>query len=148
MNNMKHPNEKIMRELIEYTVKKSGGHRTGCFIVKGDKVISKAISTVEKYKDPTAHAEMNAVRKICRKQKNYHLKDCWVYSTQIPCPMCTSVIVWAEAKGIVYGWDGRHTWGKLNIDPKTILKTAKKPINIFGPFLEDECLKIKGYSKK
>ena len=52
---MKHPNEKIIKDLIDYTVKKSGGERTGCFIVKGDKIISKAISTVEKYKDPTAH---------------------------------------------------------------------------------------------
>ena len=141
---MKHPNKKIMRELIEYTKKNSIGEEnsTGCFVVKGSKIISKGISRVGKYKDPTAHGEMNAVKRICREQKNYHLKDCWIYSTQIPCPMCTSVIVWVEAKGIVYGWDGRSTWGKLNIDPKNILKTAKKPIKIFGPFLENECLKI------
>ena len=144
---MEHPNKKIMRELIDYTVKKLGWQRTGCFIVKGNKIISKAISTIEKDKDPTAHGEMNAIRKICRKQKNYHLKDCWIYSTQIPCPMCTSAIVWAEAKGIVYGWDGRHTRKKLNVDPRMILKTAKKKIKIFGPFLEDECLKIRGYGK-
>ena len=145
---MKHPNEKLMRQLIDYTLKKSGEVRTGCFIVKGNKIISKAISTVEKVKDPTAHGEINAISKLCRKQKNYHLKDCWIYSTQMPCPMCASAMVWAEAKGVVYGWDGRHTWGGLNINPKTILKTAKKPIEIFGPFLEDECLKIRGYKKK
>ena len=148
MDNMKHPNEKIMRKLIAYTLKKSGEQRTGCFIVKDNKIISKAISTVEKDKDPTAHGEMNAIGKLCKKMKNYHLKDCWNYSTQIPCPMCTSVIVWAEAKGIVYGQDGRHTWRKLNINPKIILKTAKKKIDVFGPFLENECLKIKGYKKK
>jgi tRNA(Arg) A34 adenosine deaminase TadA len=62
--------------------------------------------------------------------------------------MCVSALVWAEAKGVVYGWDGRYGWGKLNIDPRKILKTVKKPIKIFGPFLEDECLKIKGYRKK
>ena len=147
---MKHPNETVMKELIEWTKKNSKGKNdsSGCFVVKGGKIISKGISQVGKYKDPTAHGEMNAVSKICRKQKSYHLKDCWIYSTQIPCPMCTSLIVWTEAKGIVWGWDGRHTWGKLNIDPKVILKTAKKKIVIHGNFLEDECLKIKGYTKK
>ncbi len=150
MNNLDHPNKKIMRELINFAIKNSKGryNTTSCFVVKANKVISKGISKVDLNKDPTAHGEMNAISKICRKQKNFHLKDCWIYSTQIPCSMCTSVIVWAEAKGIVYGWDGRHTWGKLNIDPKTILKTAKKPIKIFGPFLENECLKIRGYKKK
>ena len=62
--------------------------------------------------------------------------------------MCTSAIVWTEAKGIVYGWDGRHLWGKLHLDPRKILKTAKNEIQVFGPFLENECLKIKGYKKK
>ncbi len=143
---MKHPNEKIMRELIDYTVK-FNKFRTGCFIVKGDKIISKAISTVTKNKVTTEHGEINAISKACRKQKSYYLKGCWIYTTQIPCPMCTSAIVWAEAKGIVYGWDGMHTWGKANINPRTILKTAKKKIEIFGPFLEDECLRIKGYKR-
>lgn len=139
-----------MRELIEYTKKRSKGknNRSSCFIVKGNKIISRAISTVGKYQDPTAHGETNAIRKICRKQKSYSLRGCWIYSSQIPCPMCTAAIVWSEAKGIVWGWDGRHTWGKLNIDPKIILKTAKKKIKIFGYFLEEECLKIKGYKKK
>lgn len=146
---MKHPNENIMRELIRYAIKHGNyNQRTACFIVKGNKIISKSMSAVGINKDPTAHAEANAISKICRKNKNYHLKGCWVYSTQIPCPMCTSAIVWAEAKGIVYGWDGRHTWGKLNIDPRKIIKTAKNRIQVFGPFLEEECLKIKGYSKK
>ena len=146
---MEHPNEKIMKELIEYNKRNNNGKNdsSGCFVVKSDKIISRGISTVGRNKDPTGHGEMNAVRKICRKQKNYHLKDCWIYSTQIPCPMCTSLIVWTEAKGIVWGWDGMHTWGKLNIAPETILKTSKKNIEIFGHFLEDECLKIEGYTK-
>ena len=150
MYDMKHPNEKIMRNLIEWTKKNAKGvnNSSGCFVVKGDKIISRGISTVGIYHDPTAHGEMNAVKKICRKQKNYHLRGCWIYSTQIPCPMCTSLIVWTEAKGIVWGWDGRPTWGKLNIDPRTILKTAKNKIEIFGHFLEDECLKGRKCKKK
>jgi tRNA(Arg) A34 adenosine deaminase TadA len=145
---MKHPNEKIMRQLLAY-LQKAGGKRTACFVVKGDKIIARAISHVEEEQDPTSHGEMNAIRKICRKQKHYHLHGCWIYSSQIPCPMCTAAIVWAEAEGIVWAWDGRHTWNhKLFLNPKTILKTAKKKIQIHGPFLEDEFLKVKGYTKK
>ena len=145
---MKHPNEKIMRKLIDYTAKRSGYVITGCFIVKDDKIIAKAISTVDSAIDPTAHAETNAIKKLCKKRKDLHLKGCWIYSTQICCPMCAAAIVWAEAEGIVWGWDGRHTWNKLNIRPETILKTAKNKIKIYGPFLEDECLRIKGYYRK
>jgi guanine deaminase len=146
---MCHPNPKIMRELIEYTKNRNKGmdDNSGCFVVKDNRVISRGISTVGRFHDPTAHGELNAIKRICRKQKNYYLKGCWIYSTQIPCPMCTSLIVWTEAEGIVWGWDGMHTWGKLNIDPLKILKTAKKKIQIYGPFLEDECLNIKGYTK-
>ena len=84
MNNMKHPNEKIMRELIEWTKNNSKGinDSSGCFVVKGDKILSKGISKVGRYKDPTSHGEMNAIGTICRKQKNYHLKDCWIYSIE------------------------------------------------------------------
>jgi tRNA(Arg) A34 adenosine deaminase TadA len=147
---MKHPNEKIMRDLIAYTIKNNKGRNdsSGCFIVKNDKIISRAVSRVGLYKDPTAHGEILAIKKACREQKNFYLKGCWIYSTQIPCPMCTSAIVWSEAKGIVWGWDGRHTWGMLNIDPKDITKAAKNKVEIIGHFLEEECLKIKGYTKK
>lgn len=144
---MKHPNKKIMGELINYTIKNSKEKcETGCFIVKRDKIVCKAISTT-KY-DPTAHGEINAISKYCKSKKNYYaLKDCWIYTTQIPCPMCTSAIVLAGAKGIVYGWDGRHTWKELKFNPKKILKTTKKSIKIFGPFLDNDCLKIRGYKK-
>ncbi len=145
---MKRPNEKVMGELIEYTVRNAKEkYETGCFIVKGSKIVCKAISTT-KY-NPTLHGEINAINNYCTSKKNYYaLKGCWVYTTQIPCPMCTSAIVWALAKGIVYGWDGRHTWNETSIHPKIILKTAQHKIELHGPFLEDECLRIKGYKKK
>jgi tRNA(Arg) A34 adenosine deaminase TadA len=140
-----------MRQLIDYTIRNFRGRSelTGCFIVKGDKLVSKTTSSVEEDNDPTAHAEINAIKKYCSSKKDFYLKGCWIYSTQIPCPMCTSAITWAEADGIVWGWDGRHTWdGKLDIHPKEILKKANKKIKLFGPFLEEECLRIKGYTKK
>jgi len=147
---MQHPNEKIMRKLIAFAVKNSGGRsgRTSCFIVKGNKIVGKAISTVGLEGDPTAHGEINAISKYCKSKKSPYLRGCWIYSTQIPCPMCASAVAWAEAKGVVYGWDGRFTWGKLSVHPKEIFKNAKNKITLFGPFLEEECLKIKGYKRK
>ncbi len=109
---MKHPNKKIMEDLIKYTEKYAVryGHSTGAFIVKNNKVIAKAVTTVEKDKDSTSHAELKVISKACRKIRNYHLKDCYLYSTQEPCPMCASAIVWSRIKGVVYGWEGRHKW--------------------------------------
>lgn len=145
---MIHPSKEIMRELINYTIKNAKeDNETGCFIVKDDKIVCKAISTTKH--DPTAHGEINAISKYCRSQKDYYaLKDAWVYSTQIPCPMCSSAIVWSLAKGIVFGWDGRHTWSETSIHPQDVLKTANHKMELIGPFLEDECLKIKGYRKR
>ncbi len=92
-----------MQELIKYTIKKAGNRlfETGCFIVKGGKIVSKAISHVDH--DITAHDEINAIRKLNKIEKSRSLRGCWIYSTQIPCPMCTAAIVWGGAKGIVWG---------------------------------------------
>lgn len=145
---MKHPDKQIMRDLIEYTIKEAGRslYETGCFIVKGNKIVSKAISHVNH--DLTAHAEINAIRKLNKARKNKTLKGCWIYSTQMPCPMCTAAIIWGDAEGIVWGWDGRWEWNTLKIHPKKIIKLSKSKIKLHGPFLEDECLKIKGYRKQ
>ncbi|MBN2421551.1 nucleoside deaminase [Candidatus Woesearchaeota archaeon] len=151
---MNHPNEKVMRELIEYTAKKAGkqSQATGCFILKGNKIVSKAISSTQKSQDTTAHAEINAMRKLSKSRKNNSLKGYWVYSTQKPCPMCASAIVWSEADGVVYGWEGKKGWvdvyfKSLNLSNVVINSSRLKKVKMIGPFLESECLKIKGYKK-
>ena len=142
---MKHPNKKIMEELIKYTSKNAikYGNATGAFVIKGDKILAKAFTTVEKDQDPTSHAELKVISKACRKIKNYHLKNCYLYSTQEPCPMCASCIVWARIKGVVYGWEGRHSWGRLKIKPEIIFKTSPNKIILHKKFLERECLELK-----
>ncbi len=142
---MKHPNRKIMEELVRYTEKYAvrHGHATGAFIVKDNRILGKAVTTVEKDKDPTSHAELKAISKACRKLKNYHLKGCYLYTTQEPCPMCASAIVWARLKGVIYGWEGRHTWGRLKIKPQTIFRTSPERIDVYPRFLEKECLELK-----
>ncbi len=146
---MKHPNKKVMQELINYVKKYAPkyGNATGALLVKGDKIMAKAITTVEKDKDPTSHAELKLISKMCRKNKNYHLKDYYLYATQNPCPMCASCIVWARIKGVVYGWEGRKAWGRLNIPPKKIFQTGPEGVEVYGRFMEKETLELAKLSK-
>jgi len=151
---MIHPNGEIMRELIAYAIKNSGKQfqPTGCFIVKGNKIVSRGVSSTQKSHDTTAHAEINAMRKLSKSRKNNNLKGYWIYSTQMPCPMCASAIVWSDAEGIVYGWSGKHGWIDVyfrNFNVRKIINIAKrKKSKIHGPFLQYECMNIRGYGKK
>lgn len=141
---MKHPNKKIMEELLKYAEHYGPkyGHSTAAFIVKGDKIIAKAVTTVEFDKDPTSHAELKVISKACRKLKNYHLKNCYIYTTQEPCPMCASALVWTRIKGVIYGWESGRLWERLKIKPQDIFKTAPEKIKIYPKFMEKECLEL------
>lgn len=75
----------------------------GAIIVKDGKVIAKAHNQVLKRKDPTAHAEVMAIRKASRKLKTNDLSGCILYTSCEPCPMCLSATVWANIKEIYYG---------------------------------------------
>ena len=85
------------------TMMKDYGGPFGAVIVKDDKIISVASNTTLKDKDPTAHAEINAIRDACKKLNTYDLKDCILYVTGYPCPMCISAIIWANIKEVYYG---------------------------------------------
>ena len=75
----------------------------GAIIVKNDKIISRAHNTREKSNDPTAHAEINAIRKACKKLKSWRLVGCTIYVTVEPCSMCAGTILWTRMDRIVYG---------------------------------------------
>ncbi|MCH8234313.1 MAG: nucleoside deaminase [Bacteroidetes bacterium] len=78
-------------------------------------ILSICHTTLHKVNDPSAHAEMNAIREACKKVKSRYLLGAWLYTTQEPCPMCTSVAIWAKIEGIVFGAfekDAMKTFGK------------------------------------
>ncbi|MFA5485131.1 MAG: nucleoside deaminase [Candidatus Pacearchaeota archaeon] len=83
-------------------IKKKHGGPFGCIIVKDNKIISSAHNTVLKDKDPTSHAEINAIRKACKKLKTLDLSLCELYTTTYPCPMCLGAILWSRIKKIYY----------------------------------------------
>lgn len=86
-----------------YTSYNGIGGPFGACIVKDGIIIAAASNTVLRDNDPTAHAEINAIRKACQKLGTYDLKGCVLYTTAYPCPMCLSAIIWANIDTVYYG---------------------------------------------
>lgn len=95
--------EKIMSLGIEEarkTMKEDIGGPFGAVIVKDGEIIAVASNRVLNDNDPTAHAEIVAIRKACKKLGTYDLNGCEIYATGYPCPMCLSAIIWANIKKV------------------------------------------------
>ena len=97
----------MMNEAVEEaykTMKKGWGGPFGAMIKDSDgNIISVASNTVLKDNDPTAHAEINAIRKAGEKLRTHDLSGCVLYATGYPCPMCLSAIIWANINTVYYG---------------------------------------------
>ena len=87
------------------TMNQNIGGPFGAVIVKDNKVITVASNTVLGSHDPTAHAEVNAIRKAGQVLGTHDLSGCVLYATGYPCPMCLSAIIWANIKEVYYGTD-------------------------------------------
>lgn len=99
-------NNKFMKKGIKKafdTMSQNIGGPFGAVIVKNNKIISVASNSVLKTNDPTAHAEINAIRKAGKKLKTYDLKGCELYATGYPCPMCLSAIIWSNISKVYFG---------------------------------------------
>ena len=94
---------KIAKELSEDNLKTNVGGPFGACIVKNGKIIGKGSNHVLGNNDPTAHAEIMAIRDACKNIKSSDLSDCELYTTCYPCPMCLSAIIWANIKKVYYG---------------------------------------------
>ena len=75
----------------------------GAVIVKDGKIIARGHNLRERKNDPTAHAEIEAIRKACKKLKSWRLEGCTIYVTIEPCSMCAGTLLWARIQRIVYG---------------------------------------------
>ena len=94
---------KIAKELSEDNLKTNVGGPFGACIVKNGKIVGKGSNHVLKNNDPTAHAEIMAIRDACKNIKSYDLSGCELYTSCYPCPMCLSAIIWANIKKVYYG---------------------------------------------
>ena len=75
----------------------------GAVIVKDGKIIARGHNLRERNNDPTAHAEIVAIRKACKKLQSWRLEGCTIYVTIEPCSMCAGTLLWTRIKRIVYG---------------------------------------------
>lgn len=94
---------KIAKDLSEENLKTNVGGPFGACIVKNGKVIGKGSNHVLGNNDPTAHAEIMAIRDACKNIDSYDLSGCQIYTSCYPCPMCLSAIIWANIKNVYYG---------------------------------------------
>lgn len=97
---------KLAKEQAEYGLAHNEGGPFGAVITDSEgNIISVANNQVLKNNDPTAHAEIQAIREACRKLRTYDLSNCILYTSCEPCPMCLSAIIWANISKIYYGCD-------------------------------------------
>lgn len=97
--------EKFMRiaiELSEYNVNQAQGGPFGAVIVKDGMILSRSPNRVIQQNDPTAHAEISAIRIACQELGTYDLTGCQIYTSCEPCPMCLGAIYWARIDTIYY----------------------------------------------
>ena len=96
---------KFMQMAIDLSIENidTGGGPFGAVIVRDGEVIATGANRVVPNADPTAHAEVMAIRNACTKLGTFQLNDCTIYSSCEPCPMCLSALYWAGVKRICYG---------------------------------------------
>lgn len=108
------------------------------------KVIAISSNTVLGDNDPTAHAEINAIRKACQKLGKHDLTGCSLYTTGYPCPMCLSAAIWANIKYIYYGTDLKEAEliGFRDDAIYKFIKTGDGQLVRLVQYEHDECLKL------
>ena len=94
---------KIAKELSDDNLLTNVGGPFGACIVKDGKIIGKGSNHVLINNDPTAHAEVMAIRDACKNIGSYDLSGCELYTSCYPCPMCLSAIIWSNIKLVYYG---------------------------------------------
>ncbi|MCG9910882.1 MAG: nucleoside deaminase [Flavobacteriales bacterium] len=120
--------EKRLQEAIQlavHHVRNAGGGPFGCVIYKNGVKISEGVNRVTHQNDPTAHAEIEAIRAACRVLGSWQLDDCEVYASSEPCPMCMAALYWARPRAVYFanpknvasanGFDDSFIYTELNL---------------------------------
>ncbi len=113
--------------LAEKNVADGTGGPFGAVIVRNGEIIGEGTNRVTSDNDPTAHAEVMAIRKACEKLGTYSLEGCEVYTSCEPCPMCLSAIYWARLDRIFYG-NTKVDAAEIDFDDDFLFTEIPKPI--------------------
>jgi guanine deaminase len=113
-------------ELAAENLNHKRGGPFGALIVKNGRIIGRGVNTVISENDPTAHAEVNAIRDACKNLNNYQLHDCIIYSSCEPCPMCLGAIYWARPSKVYFG-AGKEDAALAGFDDASIYREFSIP---------------------
>jgi tRNA(Arg) A34 adenosine deaminase TadA len=133
-------------KLARENVPSGKGGPFGAIIVKNGEIIGRGVNQVTSNNDPTAHAEIMAIRDACQNLGSFQLEDCIIYASCEPCPMCLGAIYWARPKLIVFaaentdaakaGFDDSFIYKEISlpISQRAIPSKNVKPEDFFSPF--------------
>jgi guanine deaminase len=103
----------------------NGGGPFGAVIVKNGRIVGEGVNRVTASNDPTAHAEVVAIRNACQNLRTFELEDCEIYTSCEPCPMCLSAIYWSHIGKIFYG-NTKKDAAQINFDDDFIYQEIPK----------------------
>lgn len=136
----------FMQEAIRLSIEnvnERGGGPFGCVIVKNGEIIARGYNKVTANNDPTAHAEVVAIREACKVLNSFQLDDCEIYTSCEPCPMCLGAIYWARPKKVYYA-NTKVDAANINFDDDFIYKEIDLKIDArklpFVQLMRDEAL--------
>ena len=146
---MSDDDRRFMRRAIELAqsgVDSNAGGPFGCVVVKNGEIVGEGVNQVTSRNDPTAHAEVVAIRNACKELNSFQLEECSIYTSCEPCPMCLGAIYWARPERIFIACD-RNDAAAAGFDDAfiyeelcgTALADRKVPVSTL---LRDEGLKV------
>jgi guanine deaminase len=122
--------EEFLREAIRVASENvaRGGGPFGAIVVREGEIVARAANRVTASNDPTAHAEVEAIREACRVLETFQLEDCEIYTSSEPCPMCLGAVYWARPKAVYFangrevalaaGFDDDHIYEEFLLAPE------------------------------
>jgi tRNA(Arg) A34 adenosine deaminase TadA len=122
---------KFMREAIRLSrekMRRNAGGPFGAIIVRRGKIVGRGWNRVTSANDPTAHAEIMAIREACRRLKTFRLDDCELYASCEPCPMCLAAGYWARLRRIYYA-NTRRGAAKIGFDDSWLYREMARPVS-------------------
>ncbi len=135
-----------MRAAIRLSIAKMRqgcGGPFGAVVIKAGKIVGRGWNQVTSTNDPTAHAEMVAIRDACKRLKNFQLDGCDLYTSCEPCPMCLSAIYWSRLRKVYYA-NTRKDAARIAFDDDFIYEQVALPIHkrklVMEELLRDEAL--------
>jgi guanine deaminase len=121
----------FMREAVRISVQKMRANEGGPFgavVVQDGRIVSRGWNRVTSTNDPTAHAEVIAIREACKKLGSFRLDDCELFTSCEPCPMCLSAIYWARLKAVYFA-NTKKDAARVGFDDAFLYREMSRPIS-------------------